>query len=559
MKGPAWLQARWPLVVVVALSTVAVIGAFNPAPHSGGDNAGYVSLAYSLLADGSYTDVYDPLGLPHSKYPPVFAGLLAVLMFLGARSWVALKSVAALSTVVAVSVTYLWARRRTTDWAGFGVAVVLAFSSAVVYYSHWILSDLPFVAFTMIALWSLEHWEFDEGRSRGWLAVGALATGLAYFTRSAGLPLLVSVLAWFALRRRWRTLGVVGLALGIPALLWWARGTGADPGAYGSEFWLVDPYDPSLGRVGLVGLFARAWHNLLGYAGTHVPAGIMGRGAPGLPVLGWGLVILGVWGWASRARKGLGASELFFPMYAGLILLWPEVWSGDRFALPLFPLLFLYSWDAIARLVERWGRVGLGTAGAVTFLVVMVPSLLTWLGAARESSACGALTRSEGPFACSGPRFVSFVHAAEWSGANLPDGAAVLSRKPRTFFVMSGVPSRTFPFSEESGVLLAEAEAVGARYVLVDQLDNLALRYVGSAVRATPTAFCTIAGFAGPQGRGSQLLGIVPESGWAESEAAATADGVHLPPCDRTYVKSEVTEVDYSSSSRIPLLDRLDP
>ena len=34
--------------------------AFDPVPHSGGDNSGYVSLAYGLLADGAYVDVFDP-------------------------------------------------------------------------------------------------------------------------------------------------------------------------------------------------------------------------------------------------------------------------------------------------------------------------------------------------------------------------------------------------------------------------------------------------------------------------------------------------------------------
>ncbi|NCG33850.1 MAG: hypothetical protein GWP44_13350, partial [Proteobacteria bacterium] len=72
---------RWlPLGVTLFLSTVIVGAAFNPAPHTGGDNAAYVSLAYSLVVDGSYTEAFDPAGLPHTKYPPVFPGLLAVLV-----------------------------------------------------------------------------------------------------------------------------------------------------------------------------------------------------------------------------------------------------------------------------------------------------------------------------------------------------------------------------------------------------------------------------------------------------------------------------------------------
>jgi hypothetical protein len=45
---------RWALLGVAVLTTaVLVAGAFNPAPHSGGDNSIYVSLAYDLVANGS--------------------------------------------------------------------------------------------------------------------------------------------------------------------------------------------------------------------------------------------------------------------------------------------------------------------------------------------------------------------------------------------------------------------------------------------------------------------------------------------------------------------------
>ena len=52
-------------------------------------------------------------------------------------------------------------------------------------------------------------------------------------------------------------------------------------------------------------------------------------------------------GWAMSWKVGRAVAEYFFPLYAGLILLWPEVWSGDRFALPLFPLILFYAASAL--------------------------------------------------------------------------------------------------------------------------------------------------------------------------------------------------------------------
>ncbi|MGY8779439.1 MAG: hypothetical protein ACKVIN_15145, partial [Longimicrobiales bacterium] len=102
----------WLAALVTAASALIVATSFNPIPHSGGDNAGYVALAHGLLTGSGYSDAFDPQGLPHTKYPPVFPGLLALMMAAGARTWVALKLSAAVPTVLAVLFTVLWAQRR---------------------------------------------------------------------------------------------------------------------------------------------------------------------------------------------------------------------------------------------------------------------------------------------------------------------------------------------------------------------------------------------------------------------------------------------------------------
>jgi hypothetical protein len=569
---------RWWLFLggVVFLAVVLVAAAFNPAPHTGGDNAGYVTLAYSLVHDGSYTELFDPARSPHTKYPPVFPGLLAVLLLVGVRTWSGLKIVAAASTVAAVAATWLWAERRLDRMAALGVAVAVALSSAVVYYSHWILSDPTFLAFTFVGLWALER---ADGRGGGgdtgpdgdadpdgdafsapWLAVGVTAAILAYFTRSAGLPLLVAILGWLALRRRFRALVLSALAVGIPALLWWLRSRGvADAqGRYASEFWLVDPYQPDLGRVGVGGLLGRVVGNAGSYLTRHIPGGVVGSSGALVAALGIVLVALAVGGWILAVRRRIGPVELFFPLYAGLILLWPEVWSGDRFALPLFPVLFLYAGSALLRGAARFGTFASRAAGAVALLVVLLPALASWTGSVRTASACGALVQSGGAFACYGPRYTRFAQAAGWSGANLPDGSAVMTRKPRLFYVLSGIPSRTFPFRPDAGAQLSEADAVGARYVLLDQVDGLAARYVGGALQQEPGAWCALQGFGEGEGIGTQLLGILPPA----RRATGPVEGreIRIERCPSSYLgRVPPLSGDYASSSRIPLLAGLDP
>ncbi len=579
-----WERMRWALLgVVTVLSAAVVYLAFNGAPHTGGDNAGYVTLAYSLLAEGSYTELFDPARNPHTKYPPIFPALLALLMFLGVRTWAGLKMVAAVSTVGAVAATFLWAERRLGAIGGAAVATAVAFSAGVVYYSHWILSDPTFVFFTMAALWALQRADeagpgdggadegaedsgADEGapgrtaRATGWLAAGVVLTGLAYFTRSAGLPLVVALFLWLGLAKRWKALAASAVALGLPALLWMARAASVDTAQarYGSEFWMVDPYQPALGTVGVGGMVARVFGNLTGYLTRHVPAGIVGPTGPSATLLGVLVVVAGVTGWVMIVRDRRGPAELFFPLYAGLILLWPEVWSGDRFALPLLPLLFAYGAHAVVRFSRRLGPVAPRIAGAVALLAVLLPALGGLGDAIGAARACGPMTRAQGAFACYGGGYADFAEAASWSGANLPEGSAVLSRKPRLFFVLSGVPSRTFPFAADAAAHTQEADAVGARYELMDQIDRLAAAYVGGAIQDAPGSYCSVRAFGQGPGVGTHLLGVLsPDS---RARGAAEDDGsIRIEGCPESYVRDGASVESYSPSTRIPLLERLDP
>ena len=174
----------------------------------------------------------------------------------------------------------------------------------------------------------------------------------------------------------------------------------------------------------------------------------------------------------------------------------------------------------------------------------------------QESRACAAAVQVGGPFACYGPRVGAFVEAAEWSGANLPVGSSVLTRKPRIFYVLSGVPSRTFPFDVAPRAHLSLADSLGARYELVDQWDGQAGRFVVGAVRGDPGAFCSVRGF-GADG-GTQLLGILPSR--RRGHGIATADAsVRIGGCPEEYVRGEAAVPYDPSSSRIPLLAGLDP
>jgi hypothetical protein len=502
-------------------------------------------------------------------------------MLLGAKTWTLLKTVPMLFSALSVLGAYLWASGRRGHVFAAAVALLVGISSATIDASHWVLSDPTFVAFTLFGLWALER----SGRASSdaeptkpatdpppdssthaaarrtalYAVLGGACVLLAYFTRQAGLPLLIAAGLWFTLGRRWRALAAYAVAAGIPIFLWWLRTQRVGQATYMGEFWLVDPYDPSLGRIGVGGLVGRFGDNLIGYVTRFIPGGIVGGQTTWAVLVGVLLALLALWGWTVAVTRKVGVAELFLPLYLGLILLWPVVWSGDRFALPIYPLLFFYAGEGLVSALSRWGKPTIVAAALIGSAAVAVPAFGYWTRSVSTARVCASAARVAGPYACWGAGVNEFVRTALWSRSALPPGSAVLSRKPSIFYVMSGVPSRTFPFSTDPAVLFAEVRNTGAHYLVVDQWDRQAFTYMGEVISQRPEAFCAVGGFDPREGSvGTLLLGIRPDTPRPAVDAPPIQISLERCPPEMLAAGAAAPIPSYSSSS-VPLLSGWEP
>ena len=582
-SGPG--AARWGLgaaVGVLVLQTLVVAGLAFPAPHSGGDHTAYLALGHSLLEGTGYTELWDPERPLHTKYPPGYPAILALLMALGATTWTAFKASSAVAMVLATLVAFAWASRRVGALGAGAVALLLILAAGWQDASRWVLSEPWFLLWTFVAFWAAEHalgdGGFRPGRDRRqgngtppppvpgyavWLAVAGFGALMAFGVRTAGLPVVLALGLALLVAHRFRAATVYGAVAAVVLGGWFLLGSRrGGEGAYQDEFWLVNPYDPELGTVGLTGLLGRIWTNLEIYLGRVLPGEWwMGTGAsPGVFwALGGIMGVLAVWGWASRLRRAPGVPEFFAPLYAGMILLWPEVWSGERFLLPLLPLVLLYAGTVVGGLVREFGRAGGWDADrvrkvrpvvlAAALVTLAAPALVQTLRSAELAGVCrDAVARSGDAFICHGLGFVEFRDAAAWMGANLPADAVALSRKPRILYALGGPPGRTFPFTRDPELFLAEADAIGARYLLFDWVDGIALRFLPEILSARPGAFCFVMGWGeDPPQPGTDLLGILPPHARVEG-----GDGV-IPRCPEGWMRDPPAPVE-PEGLRIPLL-----
>jgi hypothetical protein len=383
------------------------------------------------------------------------------------------------------------------------------------------------------------------------MAVGLVLVVLAYFTRSAGLPLVAAVFLWLTLQKRWRTLVAFGFLFGVPAFLWYLRGSVLGGSEYVAEFWLIDPYRPDLGTVGLLGLLARIQENFVAYLTVIIPGGIVGDGSAFLPPAGIGFGLITLIGWVMSLREEPGPVELFFPLYFGLILLWPPAWSGDRFALPLLPIMFFYSGVALVWLTGSFPRRAQLVAVAVLVVAVALLAGAEWYRMMRSAGFCREASEAGVPTACLPPPQGEYFALAEWSGLNLPDQAVVATRKPRTFFVMSGVKARSIPMVADRDEFLRRAREGGGRYVSIDFLDGVSGYYVYPAVLERLSSFCGMVEVGAGEEAGTQLLGLLPPS---EGVPAEGADAPTLARCPSTMFLATPRDRPEVTGWEIPLL-----
>ena len=528
--------------VVLALSTS------TSRVYNGGDNAGYLSLANSLVEHGAYKELWHPGEPDHTTSPPLYPAFLAAMILAGATTWGAFKASSIALTALATAFCFLWARRLRGDRAGVVVAVLFGASYAVLFAAQWILSDPLFLVATMGCLWLLAPGKAAEPKPRWELAVALALAVVAYFARSAGVPLIVAAGLWLAIGRRWKELGVFAAALVVPVFLWGR----ASAGDYASEFWLINPYAPELGRAGLWDLVVRAATNAWRYASDYVPNGLAGSLGGGAAVVGIALTVATLAEWLRRVRSGPGVAELFLVLYCGLLAAWPAEFGYERLALPILPVVLLYTYASVARLTKfwvdrrplpqpaapgavrenRWRRLAGAAALAAT---VAIPAGLSWDQLRDRSLGC-----AQAIVTCYPDSYRAFHVMALWAGDHLPEGSVVYSRKPRLFYAFSGLQSVAYqglrsvvyPFATDGSGFMAIADSLGIGYVTSRRTawGGSEARYVDSVVAAHPERFCRVARLEISTESILMLAILPPLEGEAESPSQ-TGRGTELREC----------------------------
>jgi hypothetical protein len=480
-------QVVWA-VLVASLLAHAVLAAFlfDPKPFVGGDNASYMILAESIESGQGYRDLFHPDSPRNSEFPPFYPTLLALAGLFGGGLF-AFKVLSALFTTTSVLFLFLLGRRRLGDEGGLAIAAAFAFNPVLLYYSHWVLTEAPFVLLMLIALWAAERLTVSQ-RS---VAVVAVAAIIGFLTDAAGLTLVLAVLVALGWRRRGKDLAAIASAAFVVVGGWWLWGwlnaaQAAD--IYPGNFLLLDPYDPGAGYVGPGALVARLVNNMRVYAVDVLPETLSGVGPGGgvniiAIMLALILIALALVALVRGIRKAF-ILELYAVFYAVLIIAYPQVWANRAALLPLLPLILLLAASGVVWCFEfvrtrqpTWVLPAIG----VVLVLLTVPDNVRRI---VFNQRCMAFYRQGDDLSCYPPPWRAFALSGEWVRHNSFADAVVVSSEPRLYYLFSERVGRKIPSTVNDGEMLAFFDEIGADYVTADAVSPATSRYLIPVLRS---------------------------------------------------------------------------
>jgi 4-amino-4-deoxy-L-arabinose transferase-like glycosyltransferase len=458
---------------------------FDPKLALSGDNTEFMTLARSLVQGQGLSYISLPEPKPATKYPFGFPLMLAPLEWLAPGNGAAMNWLVVLFFAGSVPLIYLLALQALGRVPALLASLWCATLPLLLDYAHQVMSEVPYLFFSLLGLWLIERGMGEEERIPGnyWFIGGFAALMWAYYVRSAGIALVGAVFLYLLLRRRFRQALALGGGALLLALPWSLRNRAVgDEGSYFKQLISVNPYFPEQGTVDLAGMVERVLFNGGAYLSRILPQIFWPSAAPPENGALVSVALLGLAGWAVFAciRR---RQHLLLPLYAGLylamVLVWPSQWTDARFLAPLTPVLVLLAIQGAAELLD-W-RPQLRPAGRVLAGALLAGVLALNLGALGRLARAGA-----GDYP---PGWRNYYAAGLWLRANTPAGSVICCRKDYWLYVVADRPCMVYPFKEPAEIL-ASLEQQGVDYVVVDQLGfSSTPRFLVPAIQQYPERF----------------------------------------------------------------------
>ena len=401
-----------------------------------GDNANYYVFGKAIADGKGYINSHVVEQTKVNSFPPGYSFLIANTIKVFNDKITTIKITNGVLYFLSLIILFFFFRQISKNInLSFVLTLVMLFNFYLLQYSTWMMSEIPFIFFTSLSLLALSKIKTEKAPWLDyWFFIMLFAMAYSYHIRSQGIALFAGVFGYYLVQKNWKHLAATFAGFIALLLPWYIRNSSLPGSPYEKALTYKNYYDTSKGKMdGLGDWMDRFVENFSRYITSEIPSSIFGT-EPNYESGSWlaGFLILAIVGFGIfRTKKYQIAIAAYILATFGILMIWPPVWTGVRFMLPIVPLLiFFFFYGIYEIIIVLLSKAKIDTVKVakilpfffLVFIFVFYPKLDKLNKEAKTPI---------------NPLYKNYFALAKWTKNNLPKDAIILCRKPMLFHLYS--------------------------------------------------------------------------------------------------------------------------
>ncbi|MEO0093950.1 MAG: hypothetical protein ABIK67_06850, partial [candidate division WOR-3 bacterium] len=368
-------------------------------------------------------------------------------------------------------------RKISSPIITLSVVLITALNHDFIEFSHWILTEIPYLFFTILGIFLLEKFFQSQPPKIYYLLLTCGAFVFSFLVRPTGLAILLAGFIILLIKKKFKYLLIYTIIVIILIFPWLLRNAKIGAPILGqSQSILVmrNVYDIEAGTMTYSEFIKRTLENVKIYTLSIIPTttfplfSIMMVSPFLFHLFAIFIICVTIYGFFYQIKKKFNIFHIYFILYFLFILPWHEYVSSVRYFLPVMPLFFYFLCSGLV-LINK--KLKLKTQLLLPFFTgIVILTDFALVGKKSPESLTNLFAYFRGDIdAGYSEDWVRYYQAADWIRTNTPDSCVVLSRKPELFYLRSKRRSICYPFTSDHNKIKSVIFDSKVDYIVIDR------------------------------------------------------------------------------------------
>src|SRR3989339_240630 len=433
-------------IVSLILMLFVSVAIFDVKVSEGGDDSAYIVRAFNFIENFDF-----PGGFQGPMYPIILSLFVKILGI----NLPLLKALSAVFMLIFLVVFYRSSISKIPASLLFPVMILISVNIHLLYFSSQTYSEAFFMMIQAI-VFAIMYKNFinEEPEKEGlkncykkFLILGFVIfiTGI---TKNIGTLILIPILLFFALDKRWKAVGFTFVATAafnifyeiIKRILWSHKSSALQ--SQGSGLFYKDYYNPSKGYEDFWGFIERFIDNSNLYFSKHLFVFLgfksMNVITPVLTIITY-IVLIAAFIYIFRKNKFIR----FIGIYTGLMFAFTFIsiqkqWDQARLVIVYYPYVLLLVFSSIYYFLKKEKLRKFQPFLLLFMIIILVTTLATTIPFSKAKKDILRKNLSGNILFGLTPDWVNFIKMSQWAAVNIDQKYLIASRKPDISFVYTG-------------------------------------------------------------------------------------------------------------------------